>query len=144
MSPLNYLGLTLIALGGILFVRNLGAFWSRRALFRNAVRVKGQVVRMRLVEGSDSNDSPTPDSGKYYATVQYKTERRSYERELPPSRDAAKWKVGDTVRLIHERGNPANVIDAELRWADLISTAIASLVFVCIGVALAFFVVVPS
>jgi hypothetical protein len=48
--------------------------------------------------------------------------------------------VGQGLRLIYQRGDPANVVNEDLHWADLVSTAIGSLIVLGIGVLLCFFV----
>jgi hypothetical protein len=35
--------------------------------------------------------------------------------------------------LVYQRGKPENVVDAELRWSDLVAAAIGSLIFFGIG-----------
>jgi hypothetical protein len=138
VGTLNYLGAVLMAFGGILAIWVLSSAGRRWALLRRPVRVKGEVVHIRCVQSpSDS----AINSGLYYATVRYRSEDgHMIERELPPSGKSDKWKVGDVIPLVYERGNARNVIDKELRWADLVANAVGTLVVLLIGVLLCFFV----
>jgi hypothetical protein len=137
LVAIHYLGLGLIAISSVLLLRVAFAFRRRRALLRNPVRVKGEVVRIRHVEPASSDSSSVPQYGKFYPTVRYKAEGgRRMEQELLASSDPAKWKVGDVLRLVYQRGNPSNVVEEELRWSDLVSTTVGSLIMLAIGVAM--------
>jgi hypothetical protein len=139
MIGLNYLGMVLLGLGGLLSLWTLRGIVRRRALLRDPVRVKGEIVRVRHVAASDTDTVSTSSPGKFYATVRYQTEaRQTLERELPPSGDPDKFQVGAVLRLVYQRGDPANVVDADLRWADLVLIAIGSLIVLGIGALLCF------
>jgi hypothetical protein len=138
MSPLNYLGVALVTLGAVLVIGVIRAFRLRWALLRNPVRVQGKVVSLRCVTSSSDD---RPGQGKFYPTVRYQSaDGQTMERELPATGDPDKWKVGQGVRLIHQRGNASNVVNEELRWADLVAAAIGSLIVIGIGLLLWYFV----
>jgi hypothetical protein len=140
MSGLNLFGLVLLGLGGILLIGTVRGIVRRRSLLNNAARVKGRIVHIRHV-AANSGDSYDP--GRFFPTVQYTVLRQMYERELPPSGDPDKWKNGAVIRLVYDRGNPVNVVDAELRYADLNIALIGSLLVLGIGALLFFFVESP-
>jgi hypothetical protein len=134
---LNYLGVALIAFSAILLGRIALDVQRRRALWRDPRRVKGEIVRVRHVEPAAPDSSSVAEPGKFYPTVRYRTEDgRWLEKELLPSGDPGKWKVGKAVRLVHQRGNPSNVVEQDRRWADLVLTTVGSLIILAIGVAL--------
>jgi hypothetical protein len=138
MSNLNYLGVGLVGLGAILMLSMLRAASLRWALLRHPVHVQGKVVSIRCVTSSSDD---RPGQGKFYPTVRYQSaEGQTMERELPATGNPDKWRVGQKVRLIHQRGNASNVVNEELRWADLVAAAIGSLIVIGIGVVLWFFV----
>jgi hypothetical protein len=137
MVAIHYLGVALISLAAVLLVGIARNVWRRLALFRNPVRVKGEVVRVRHVEPVASDASTVPQYGKFYPTVRYKAEDGHWlEKELPPSGGPDKWKVGQVLRLVYQRGNPSNVVDERMRWADLVMTGLGSLIILAIGVAM--------
>ncbi len=138
MSTLNYLGVALVGLGVVLMLWLLRATSLRWALLRHPVRVQGKVVSIRWVTSSSDD---RPGQGKFYPTVRYQSaDGQTLERELPATGNPDKWKVGQPVRLIHQRGNASNVVDEELRWADLVAGAIGSLIVIGIGILVWFFV----
>jgi hypothetical protein len=138
VGTLNYVGAALMGLGGILAIWVLHSVRRRRALLRHPVHVRGEVVHIRHVVST--NDSPS-SPGRFYPTVRFRSEDgQTIERELPPSGLLDKWKIGDVVRLVHERGNPRNVIDEQLRWGDLIASAVGTLLVLGLGALLCFFV----
>jgi hypothetical protein len=137
MVAIHYLGVALIALSAILLARTALDALRRRAVLRDPVRVNGEVIRVRHVEPASSDSSTTPPSGKFYPTVRYKAEDgRQLEKELVPSNDPGKWKVGQVIRLVYQRGKPSNVVDRELGWADLVATTVGSLFILAVGVAM--------
>ena len=137
MVAIHYLGLALIVVSATLLVRVALDARQRLALLRNPIRVKGEIVRVRHVERVSSDPSSVPQYGKYYPTVRFKAEGGKWtEKELLPSGDPAKWKVGEDLRVVYQRGNPSNVVDEELRWADILRTTVGSLIILGIGVAM--------
>jgi hypothetical protein len=138
MNGLNYFGVALLGLGGIFGLWTLRAIARRRALLQNPVRVKGEVVRVRHVAPS-AGDTGTNSPGKYYATARYKSYDGSViERELPATSDSSDCEVGALVRLVYQRGDPANVIYADMRWKDLVFGAFGALIVLVIGALLCF------
>src|SRR5262245_12055982 len=138
MSALNQLGVVLLGLGRLLLLWTLRALVQRRALLRTPVKVDGLVIRVRSVASSSDHSAPLTPS-KFYPTVRYETnEGKTIERELPPTRDSTECQIGAVIRLVYQRGNPANVVYADLRWADLVSTVIGSLIVLGIGALLCF------
>ncbi len=139
MIILNYIGVALLGLGGLLLLWTLRALMRRRALLRNPVKVDGEVVRVREVVSRSSDSTGGSDSVKFYATVRYETEDgQTMERELAPTRISSECQIGAFIRLVYERGNPANVINEEIRWADLVNSAIGSLIVLGLGALLCF------
>lgn len=138
MSALNQLGVVLLGLGGLLLLWTLRALVQRRALLRTPVKVDGLVIRVRSVASSSDHSAPLTPS-KFYPTVRYETnEGKTIDRELPPTRESSECRVGAVIRLVYQRGNPANVVYADLRWGDLVSTLIGSLIVLGIGALLCF------
>ncbi len=140
MILLNYFGAVLLGIGGLLLLWTLRALVRRRALLRNPVKVDGVVIGVCHVTSNGSNEAvDSSDPGKFYATVRYETkEGKTIERELAPTSDSSECQIGADVRLVYERGNPANVIYAGIRWADLRASAIGSLIILGIGTLLCF------
>src|SRR5262249_38048702 len=125
--------------GGFLLLWTLRALVRRRALLRDPVKIEGVVIRVRHVVTRSSEAVYSPGPGKFYATVRYETEEdKTIERELPPTSDSSECQIGAVVRLVYQRGNPANVVYADMRWADLVFTAIGSLIVLGIGALLCF------
>jgi hypothetical protein len=139
MNGLNIFGLVLLAIGGLSLLWSMRGIVRRRALLANPVRVEGRVIRLREESPSNTECGQSP---KIFASVQYMTkDGQSLERELPASNEENKWQVGQSLRLIYQRGNPANVVDEELAWADLVKAVIGSLIVLGFGVLLCFFTV---
>jgi hypothetical protein len=65
-------------------------------------------------------------------------EGKTIARELPPTSDSSECQIGAVVRLVYQRGNPANVVYAAMRWRDLVFGAIGSLIVLGIGALLCF------
>jgi len=139
MHALNYVGLLLLGISGLLSVWTVRELFRRKALLRDPVKVRGLVVRVRYVPPTNTDSVATSDPGRYYATVRYETEdRQTVERELPATRDCSECRVGAAVRLAYQRGFPSNVIYAHMRWADHVKSGIGSLIFLGIGALLCF------
>jgi hypothetical protein len=137
MVAMHYLGAGLIALGAILLGRVALDALRRRALLRDPIHVKGKVVRVRQVEPAAPDSSSMAEQAKYYATVRYRSkDGRWLEKELLPSGDAEKWKVGKVIRLLYQRTSPSNVVEEEQPRVDLVAMAVASLIILAIGIAL--------
>jgi hypothetical protein len=136
MNWFNYFGVMLMGLGGLLSLWTLGALVRRRALLRDPVKVEGLVMCVRHVApGSSDTSSP----GKFYATVRYETDEGStIECELPPTSDSTECRMGAVIPLVYQRGDPANVVYAGMRWADLVTTALGTLIVLGIGALLYF------
>jgi hypothetical protein len=137
MGAIHGLGVALTAFSALLLGRVALDVRRRRAVLRDPVRVKGEVVRVRRVEPAAPDSSSVAEQAKFYPTVRYRTEDgRRLEKELLPSGDSETWKVGEVIRLVHQRGNPSNVVEQDRRWADLVTTTVASLIVLMIGIAL--------
>jgi len=133
MNGLHYVGIALLVIGGILLLWTLRALVRRRALLRNPVKVEGVVIHERHVLPSGDSVS----AGKYYVTVRYETrDGKAFERNLPAFNKSRP--IGAVIPLVYQRDKPENVVDAELRWTDLVTGAIGSLIFLGIGAALYF------
>jgi hypothetical protein len=138
MIGLNYVGVSLLGLGGLFSLWTLRAFVRRRALLRDPVKVEGVVIRVRH-EMSSSDEAGSSYPGRFHATVRFKTEEgNSIERELPPTRDSTECRMGAVIPLVYQRGCPRNVVYADMRWADLVSSAIGTLIILGFGALLYF------
>ena len=134
MNALNQVGLVLLVLGGLLSLWTIRELVRRRALLRDPVKIRGRVMHVRHVRPTNTDSVATSDPGQYFATVRYETEdHQIVERELPPTRDSSECHVGAIVHLAYERGNPSNVVYADMRWADLVKSGIGSLIVLRIG-----------
>ena len=139
MHALNYVGLVLLGVSGLLSLWTVRELFRRRALLRDPVKVRGVVIRVRHVRPANTDSVGTSDPGQYFATVRYETEdRQTVERELPPTRDSSECRIGSVIRLVYQRGHPSNVVYADMRWADLVKSGIGSLIFFGIGALLYF------
>jgi Protein of unknown function (DUF3592) len=139
MNGLNYIGVLLLCIGVFLSLWTVRALVRRRALLRNPVKVNGVVIRVRHMAPSSSDSVGTSDPGKFYATIRFETaHHQTIERELPPTRDSSECQMGAVVRLVYQRGDPANVVYAEMRWADLVKSGIGSVIVLGIGALLCF------
>jgi hypothetical protein len=139
MKALNYFGVVLMCTGGLLSLWTMRELVRRRALLRDPVKVNGMVIRVRHVRPTNADSVGTSRPEQYFATVRFETEDgQSIERELPPTRDWRECQIGALVRLVYQRCNPANVVYADMRWADLRKSAIGSLIFLGIGALLCF------
>jgi hypothetical protein len=134
MNGLQGIGLASMIAGVCLVLYSGRALVRRRALLSNAVRTKGKVIRLRQLHGSDDTSSTT-----IIPVVRYKAnDGLTYERGLPATHDEDQFKVGATVALLYEEGNPTNVTDTNCRWQDLSCMTVMSLLILAFGAALYF------
>lgn len=98
--------------GGLwLVVRAFRSRARRRALLRNCVRVIGRVVRL----------DDTTTEGDVAATsapvVRYSAQDgKAHEIALPPRHDTDSVRVGTSVPVFYERGNPKNAVHVKRMW----------------------------
>lgn len=97
-----------------LYLQYLARLYLRRsALLANAVRTSATVKEIRVFRDTDGPDLLTP-------VAEYKGKNgKTYTPELPGTTDPKKYKVGRSVPIKYEQGNPANAIPADGRWAGL-------------------------
>ena len=86
----------------------------RRALLKDPVRTRAQVLRLELAPGEDGPDWYTP-------TVQFRDcQQNIYEEKLTLTQDTRTYAVGRKVPILYQRGNPRNVIDPHLDRGETI------------------------
>jgi hypothetical protein len=116
------IGLVCMALGALGVWHVIRAMLRRRALLRNAVSTKAEVIRLRLATVGDSNG---PDW--YVPTVRFTADGGDVEVDLDATRDEKSYAVGRKVRIQYQKGDSSNVVAADLvkvgsvgRWIALV------------------------
>ena len=110
----------------------VAGLWRRMRLLRDPVPVTAEVTEVRAGgEVMEITDVSIVD-----VTLAYDADGRTWShRQTRTDHQKVAYRVGSPVDLIYQRGNPANVIDADRHpWNDVIGPMVFSaLLFVFMG-----------
>ena len=124
---LNQIGLICSLLGAACVVDSGLKIVRRRAVLLNGVKTRGGGASTETVS-SENSDTIIP-------VIQYEDAAGIlYERNLPATHDEKLFKVGKSVDLIYESGNPRNVVDYDCGYQDVYLAMLMSLLFMAFGV----------
>ncbi len=126
MTGYDYFGFGSCTLGAACGLHALRAVVRRRAIRRDGVRVKAEVISLTFTHTGDDD----PD---YYRPVVRFADRNSQSHDVPLliTPDTKKYRVGRKVPIIYQADKPQNVINPDENTSEIAAITInTSLAFV--------------
>jgi hypothetical protein len=122
-----------ILLGGVYSLYRTQMMWGRRrALKRNAIEVKGVIIKHVSL---DSEDDIAP--GMFEPIVRFTArDGQAHKLGITGTRDDKKFAIGKRVTIYYEKGNPDNATDSLTRMWDIYLALMFSVGFLLAGLVL--------